>query len=419
MRLESVLTDVSPDDSHSLRTTAIISSATESTVSLWVEYPPELAEGTSQSANPWVVAMLPAAATRAEHVFADLPVDPVLHENLRGVSATWSLWYPQLGQAQINAPYSSCRSEKGSRTGTFFSGGVDSFFSIARRLPGNSFGIPAVGSLDDLVTVWGFDVGVNDVESFKPLAAALNEAAQAIGRPHWIVRTNLRQVLAEFRRNWGPLTFGAGLAFIALFFERRFSEFVIGSSYPFGALVPWGSHPLVDPLFSSSSLRVVHDGAPFGRLEKTRTIGRWPLTGRFLHVCQGSGPTNCSACEKCLRTMATIDVLGLKERYAHSFDWRHYGPHEVSSLFVGAGPGTTFYKEIIDEAQRVGREDISRAVNTAIRRSRRLAPLMSACHVMLKVPLIYRLGLYGEAQILRGMRSARYIDHSQSSKNRE
>jgi hypothetical protein len=49
---------------------------------------------------------------------------------------------------------------------------------------------------------------------------------------------------------------------------------------------------------------------------KTAAIGAWPPTFGMLRVCvcYDSAVINCGRCEKCLRTMMTLDLLGLLDR---------------------------------------------------------------------------------------------------------
>src|SRR3546814_21192122 len=57
-------------------------------------------------------------------------------------------------------------------------------------------------------------------------------------------------------------------------------------------------------LLSSRHLRFVHDGASFGRVEKTTAIAAAGDPLKLLRVCgESKRHDNCSRCSKCLRTM--------------------------------------------------------------------------------------------------------------------
>lgn len=399
----------SPETPDNLRVMGVIRWGKGEELRLWVDIPEIYIEVISETGNPWLVAMLPMAASLDEDIELSLPVDALLLENVRGVMKIWKEWYPELYSVEIRCPVNGYAEPKSTRTATFFSGGVDSYFSIARRMPQNPHGIPAVGKVDDLLTVWGFDVGVSDEAQFRPLVGMLSESAQRLALNHIIVRTNLREVMPIYRKQWGPLTHGAGLAFIGLMLERRYGEIVLGSTYPYGVLSPWGSHPLVDPLFSTSGVTIVHDGAAMTRIGKTELAARLPETRRSLHVCQAAGLHNCSRCEKCYRTMIALDILGLKEAFNAVFDWSDYTLLKVSKVYVGGGLQQIFYKEMISAAQVRGREDVVKALRYSSRRSGRLAPFVGFAEQLVKRPIVWRLGIALRRWLLSGSIQKEYI----------
>ena len=71
--------------------------------------------------------------------------------------------------------------------------------------------------------------------------------------------------------------------------------------------------PLTDPLLSSESFRIVHDGAGFTRMEKIETIAEWPEAFAGLRVCWAGRQRdrNCGRCSKCVRTILAIRAVGL------------------------------------------------------------------------------------------------------------
>jgi hypothetical protein len=112
-----------------------------------------------------------------------------------------------------------------------------------------------------------------------------------------------------YRYNLGRnLSQGACLAAVALLlgFPRAF----IPSSHSYRHLHPLGSHPLTDPLWSSDSVTIVHDGAEVERNEKLRSVCRCESALANLRVCLDDMNVNCGKCGKCLRTMIDLRLLG-------------------------------------------------------------------------------------------------------------
>ena len=78
---------------------------------------------------------------------------------------------------------------------------------------------------------------------------------------------------------------------------------------------PVGSNALTDPLWGSTTLRLVHEGAEANRAEKVRYLVNSDIAMRNLRVCwKNPGEQyNCGACQKCLLTMLALraaDGLG-------------------------------------------------------------------------------------------------------------
>lgn len=411
MRLIAVDRKPSLETAGCVRIEAHIECANGRKIYFWIDVPSALEDGLSEGGNPWLAAMLPIAASLGENITLDLPVDSLLLENVHGILAQWHDWYPDLKGVKIECPVKPFEVQPKGKVGAFFSGGVDSYFTVARRLPEINVGVPPVGRIDDLITVWGFDVGVQDRKQFEPLAARLAQKASLLGLNHLILRTNLRQPQTVFRNRWGPLTHGTGLAVVGLALERRFDEVVLGSSDAYGSLVPWGSHPLIDPLFSSFRTRIVHDGASYQRFAKTAVVSRLPASLVALHVCQAQLDRNCSVCEKCYRTMTALDILGAKERFELQFDWSKYSLHYVSQVLI-IGSSEEYWNELAMAAAEYGRHDVADALAQARSRSRVFVPLATAGNVLRQVPLLWRVSGWIDGFLERHSVTPRYVRHA-------
>lgn len=391
MRIASVRKDVSPENAGFVRLTGIVERESGERIEIWFEVPTDLEGDLSESGNPWVVAMLPYAMENGETIASDMPVDAELLENLKGLIAVWCEWYPQLSKPGIKATAASWNqaAPRGERTAAFFSGGVDSWFTVLRHAP--ELEQAAIGRVDELITVHGLDIPIEAAGEFGKLQSALGVAAAELGRKLIVVRTNLRRHGSLWARGWGWLTHAAGLAAVALILEKRYRKVMIGSAYSYGHLIPWGSHPMTDALFSTSSLQIKHDGASFKRVEKTGLIARHRIALEHLHVCWKNGSaTNCGKCAKCLRTMTTLallDALGLANPFPVSVR-----PDDLARLYIENKVEEDFIREALDLAVEKGREDIQSAITNAIQRSRRFRPLIRLVDGLSGVPLLWRFG---------------------------
>ena len=221
MKLIHVTKSSPGNDRNWTRIAADVRMASGETFEIFYEVPSRLEAALSDSGNPWIVAMLPYALSTGENVECNLPVDARLLENLEGLLATWIDWYPQFRRPRLVASRQPFGSDGGgeSRTAVFFSGGIDSWFSVLRHAP--ELEPAAIGMVDDLLTVHGFDIPLDQPQEFATLEATLAEGARAIAREFVVVRTNLRRRDTLWARAWGWLTHGAGLASVALVLEKR------------------------------------------------------------------------------------------------------------------------------------------------------------------------------------------------------
>lgn len=87
------------------------------------------------------------------------------------------------------------------------------------------------------------------------------------------------------------------------------------------------SDPFTLPLFSTSGLTLSQHGQTLTRADKTRKIADLPIAQKYLDVCMDPLATegcNCSECNKCLRTQATLEAFGALDKFGKVFDLRLY-----------------------------------------------------------------------------------------------
>jgi len=130
-----------------------------------------------------------------------------------------------------------------------------------------------------------------------------------------VASTNLRHFTNRFV-TWGKTCHGAALASIALALGEGFTEVNIASTYDWGHLFPWGSHPELDPLWSNGKVLLSHDGCEATRLDKALLVSEHRIALETLRVCYENPDSlyNCGRCRKCLRTMVELQCWGALER---------------------------------------------------------------------------------------------------------
>lgn len=76
--------------------------------------------------------------------------------------------------------------------------------------------------------------------------------------------------------------------------------------------------PLNLAVLSLRSLRFYSAGAPYSRLQKIEMIADDPVARKYLNVCSFH-TENCGRCDKCVRTMAALDLLGKLDAFKACF----------------------------------------------------------------------------------------------------
>lgn len=377
MRLDNIAKSKSPERPHFTRLSAdIFFEKNKKTQNYWIEFSSEYNHEIATDGNCWLILLSAMAALNGEDVTIQAAVDPYLLENVKALRREWRAWNKAWKITDFNCPNLVPMKRAGQKTGLFFSGGIDSFYSLLRNNSEPNDEGDATGTVTDLITVWGFEIDLSLQGEFERLNRHIKNAAEAFNKNHLVAITNIRAFNDDFANIWVPVGHSGSLGFVAYALQGRFKEVVIGSTVPYGTLKPCGTHSLTDTLMSSKVLRILHDGAIANRTKKVLRVAMSGKALENLHVClrndEGNDGTsrhfNCSACEKCVITMAALDLAGKKD-IAPNFNWSNYSVNALSKKFIIHGPLYHMWKELRDSA-RATRPDIAKAISTAINNSR-------------------------------------------------
>jgi len=252
--------------------------------------------------------------------------------------------------------------------GAVLSGGIDSLATLRANHLTYPAGHPL--RIADCVFLYGFDMGISRDEfpSFDRAHAALSAVALDAGITLISARTNVRSLDTDLAF-WMYAFHGAALSAVAHVLSRRLATFFIGSYDLAGLFMPYGSHPLLDPCYSSAGLRVRSDGYAFTRLEKVALVASWDVGLRNLRVCTMNVPglLNCGDCEKCIRTMTELLVVG-KLADATAFPVRDVTPELLSSVVIDSEDLDVLYAPLVAPLRSLGRNDLADVIDLKSRR---------------------------------------------------
>lgn len=375
--LNTTITNVSEDEK---RLSGFVRYDDGSVDEYWFEYPAQFE--ISESGNPWLAALLPMAATIGEDLSISLPVDPRLVDGAEDILRFWNSFDEGTSIIKINATSGvDVPDLKPTEAASFFSTGVDAFYT-AYKVPRAKYKI----------LIHGFDIAIDKEQEFKLHCDRIGKVVDEMGQTMIPLRTNIRKTRWQ-QTKWQRVSHGASLAAIGLLFEKHFSEiFVPSSTSNFKNLGIWGSHPLTDPLYSTSRTSIITNGDGLNRYEKLKSLISHDLVLDNLHVCirgkDGSGQdeVNCSYCEKCYRTMIALDLLGVLEK-CELFDLKKYRHEDVYKIFVTNDDSIDMYRAMVKLAKQQGKHKLATGIEKCIRRSKKVESLS----VLDEVPLLWKV----------------------------
>ena len=325
------------------------------------------AEPLGATADPFGAAVAIGAMALGRPVRVAGAMSASLVDGLGRVARQYEAWsaaamYP-VTRVPLDAE-TTARPRLGTEAASFFSGGLDSFYTLLRNLarypPGDARRIQRA------LLVHGFDVPLDDAATFARVRDDAGRAAEALGVRLTVITTNVRDVLRGL--DWDVHGHGVGLAATGLALGALLHTVYIPSSgQPLSANLPNAVHPSLVPWWSTEGLEFVSDGGWATRTDKTRVVGRSAVARAHLRVCwEAPGGGNCGACEKCLRTMVDLHLAGALAD-CHTF------PDAIDAGRIRRlrlpGADLPFWGEMLELLRATGRDGgLAEAVETALAR---------------------------------------------------
>jgi hypothetical protein len=253
----------------------------------------------------WASAMLIPALHQQESLKICDALDRHWFENHLKLVSIFKEWWNYPAQSPIRSAHCIDRVTEGSETGLMFTCGADSFHSLLTQKD----------AVDSLIYVVGYDVTLNDNKRANTVISHVRRVAAECGTRAIIVYSNLREHPHFSKVSWNQ-THGAGLAAVGHVLSGSLNTLLISASHGRMNPAPWGSHPHTDPLWSSGNLRIEYLSPATKRLDRLLAIADSPLVQRYLRVCWRNvgDDLNCSKCEKCVRTMLSLEIAGTLSR---------------------------------------------------------------------------------------------------------
>lgn len=238
-------------------------------------------------------AMLLGETLEVDDTFS---ISSTLRQNLNEFQRIFVSWFDDVQLIDIVIADNQFRQIPltSSDAAVFFSGGVDASYSFFQLEP----------EIDHLIFCLGLDIQLHELARCQKALEGANKFAQHYGKNLIVIESNFRTAFNNLSARRCQIVLLITYS-LALGLETLY----VPASHDAKELEPFRSHPLTDPLLSNGATKVVHHGM-ISRVEKTISIAQSDQALAFLRVCNASDQFNCGECEKCLRTMATLAVIG-------------------------------------------------------------------------------------------------------------
>ena len=293
---------------------------------LWFALDSEFADLVSGRSDAAIAALLIPAMERDEDIFIAGTVSERLYHSLQHRHQTLlQTLLPSLSIVDISAENVEPAEGQASGVATGFSGGVDSFATLADYYLGNQQeGFELTHLLFNNVGSHGSRGEMLFDERYE----LVRPVADRLGLPFVQVNTNID---AFYNETTFQETHTQRNTAIALLLQKGIGRFLYASGFSYkdvrlnGTYDMAYSDPVVLPHLSTGGLDNLSVGGEYTRVEKTLRVADIEESHRFLNVCaNGHTAGNCSNCSKCRRTLLTLEIAGLLDRYNKVFDLETY-----------------------------------------------------------------------------------------------
>jgi len=395
LRIESL------QDTIRVAATVIWEDSERPTQEIFIATPKEFAGYLHPNPDSYLVGcMFPAIDHGEKRIKLEGAVCPELIEGINTAIEWFRQWYrPNWGTPRIE---SDVRSRPLAHpvfrsASSFLSGGIDSL----AMLRANHLTYPETHPMfiKHCFLVYGFGMGGSRIdydkqtEAFMETATGLGDVARDAKVTLVPIYTNLRH-LDDNLRFWNYVFHGAFLAAVAHSLLPLVHTMSIAASDAITDISPWGSHPLIDPNFSSADLKIRHDGITYSRLAKVKLVGEWDVALRNLHVCSHiyksmqTSPRvlNCGKCEKCVRTMAELLAVGLLNKSTGIFPSTELSKQLLIKAMRGIGSEEAYYRELVLPLRAQGRDDLVRPIKKTILLSQIKRAIKRLCPKLFEPP---------------------------------
>ena len=255
----------------------------------------EASKPLQSNADTWLLLALPLAMKLGLPIEIDGEIDSLISSNIENLQLEYLQGNKNFNKIQVFSNGSSKNSQISiKRTASFFSGGLDSFYTATTEQ-----------TVQSLICIWGFDIPLQNIASWDQLNKVAENFAERRGQELTTVKTNLK-TLSHGRLLWGRHYHGWALSAVAQALRPNFDVVLIPGDIE-TYFAKWGTNGRLNALCSTSKVTLREHGTE-PRVRKMVAIDQLDSLTE-LRVCLKAGFKflNCGDCKKCRRTRLELD----------------------------------------------------------------------------------------------------------------
>ena len=255
---------------------------------------------------------------------------------------------------QLNTGIDHLKFDNEKAVGTAVSGGVDSFYSVVKH----TCDVQDEYRLTHLLVANLFNIYESENQT-RDKFSKLTMQSKAIGDEMGLEVISVYTNHHEFMYNHFVSLYSYRLCSYVFALQKLFGVYYISS----GVAIKDTNFYNVDSddydifnlsMASTDNVIFYSSGGECLRTEKLNFISNNPVVRKHLHVCTYSDEGNCSTCNKCLRTMMSLDILGKLVDYENFFDIKKYKKNKRYVVRKMFAEKWHLYDDLIDSAKKYG-----------------------------------------------------------------
>lgn len=328
--------------------------------SLWFSLQDIFGDLLTSSCDAPLLALLIPAMARGEDIHVDGTLSERLWYNLSGpYQKLVRHVIPWLHPVKIYAGELQRPLRPASGVATGFSGGIDSYCVLADHYFSK---VPDSFKVTHLLFNNVGSHGKGGERLFRQRYARLEQVVERIGLPIVMINSNMETFYG--RDIAYQQTHTTRIASAALLLQGGIGRYMYASAHNYASIFVGETYDMAFtdaislPLMSTEAMEVFAVGSEYTRVEKIIRVADLPGSYTTLDVCVNPNhvapPTNCSTCWKCMRTLLTLDIAGMIDRYSASFDLELYYRHKSSFIARIMKSEEPLLREVITFAEKKG-----------------------------------------------------------------